>query len=86
MRDKQDRSRPGKKTKTFQLRKMRLNLSNNVSIVVDGDALNRVRIRFVEGDLDTVGIYQLQVVSTWADGTETTPKPHEFEVVAAWAA
>ena len=64
--------------------KLTANLSNNVSIVVDGDTLNRVRIRFVEGDLDTVGIYQLQVVLTWSDGTETTPDPHDFKVIAKW--
>ncbi len=64
--------------------KLTANLSNNVSIVVDGDALNRVRIRFVDGDLDTEGIYQLLVVLTWSDGTETTPDPHDFKVIAAW--
>jgi len=61
------------------------NLSTNVSIVVDGEAYNRVRIRFVDNDLSDIGIYQVQVVLTWADGTETTPIRHEFKVVEAWA-
>lgn len=65
--------------------KLSVNLTNNVSVVVDGNGKNRVRVRFVTGDLDTVGIYDLQVVLTWADGSETTPTPHKFKVVSAWS-
>lgn len=64
--------------------KLTANLSNNVSIVVDAQSKNRVRIRFVEGDLDTAGLYQLQVILTWSDGTETTPDPHDFKVIDKW--
>ena len=64
--------------------KLSANLSNNVSIVVDAQSLNRVRMRWVDGDLDTEGLYQLQVVLTWSDGTETTPDPHDFKVIAKW--
>ncbi|MEE8599342.1 MAG: hypothetical protein V3S69_07565 [Dehalococcoidales bacterium] len=64
--------------------KLSVNLSNNVSIVLDANGKNRVRIRWVEDDLDTEGIYQLQVVLTWSDGSETTPDPHDFKVIAKW--
>jgi len=60
------------------------NLTENVSIVVDDDGNNRVRLSFVVDDLDTAGIYQLQVYLTWAGGSETSPIAHEFKVVAAW--
>ena len=64
--------------------KQSANLSNNVSIVVDGDGYNRIRLRFVEGDLDTEGIYQVLVRLIWTDGSESVPEPYEFKVVPAW--
>ncbi len=64
--------------------KLSANLSNNVSRVLDVNGKNRVRISWVEGDLDTAGLYQIQVVLTWSDGTETTPIPHNFKVIDKW--
>lgn len=60
------------------------NLSNNVSVVVDSDGKNRVRIRFVTDDLDIAGIYRLLTRLIWPDGRETIADQHEFKVLEKW--
>ncbi len=59
-------------------------LSDNVYVVLDGDGKYRVRIMFVANDLSVEGVYQLQAILTWPDGTETTPDPYDFKVIPAW--